>query len=255
MLSRPEVYERLAKNFVGLRFDWEQGNHYRDKFGFILGTGDQLLLDPAGKPIPPCKDAKVYGRHGCDTTAAVLEEVAAKYPAKSDTLRIDWFWWNAKPAKRQGGSYPVSPAAIAAFARLPIAKVEGMLPSALTNSDFLRWHVRQFVWVRGNTNSPSRITIERAKDGLASGKPTQLAVLDPTSPSLEMLGKGLDDAWLAYMKDRPLAARGYLENPHGAWMRSVKDQMLSEESEIRRRSAAGTLLPPGRKANERPPYL
>ena len=90
---------------------------------------------------------------------------------------------------------------------------------------------------------------------MASGKPTQLAVLDPTSLSLEMLGKGVDEAWLAYMKDRPLAARGYLENPHGAWMRSVKDQMLSEESEIRRRCVAGTLLPPGRKANERPPYL
>ena len=65
----------------------------------------------------------------------------------------------------------------------------------------------------------------------------------------------MDKAWLSYMKDRPLAARGYLENPHGAWMRSVKDQMLSEESEIRRRAATGTLLAPGRKASEQPPYL
>src|SRR6185436_12807957 len=140
VLSNPEVYGRLAKHFVGLRFDWEQGNHYKDKFGSILGTGDQLLLDPSGKLIPPCKGARVYGRHGCDTTAAVLDEVAAKYPAKSDELRMEWFWWTTKRSKRPGGSYPVSQTAIAAFARLPIATVDGALPAALRNSDFLRWH-------------------------------------------------------------------------------------------------------------------
>ena len=255
MLSNPEVYERLAKNFVGLRFDWEQGNHYKDNFGFILGTGDQLLLDPGGKLIPPCNNTSVYGRHGCDTTAAVLDEVAVAYPPKSNELRIDWFWWNTKPAKRQGGSYPVSPTAIAAFARLPIAKVEGALPPALTNSEFLRWHVRQFIWVRGGTNGASRITVERVKDGLLPGKPIQLAVLDPSSLSLKSMGNALDQAWLTYMKDRPLAARGYLENPHGAWMRSVKDQMITEESQIRTRAAAGTLLAPGRKPGEKAPYL
>jgi hypothetical protein len=81
----------------------------------------------------------------------------------------------------------------------------------------------------------------------------ELAVLTPGPP--EALGKALDQAWLTYMKDRPLNARGYLENPHGGWMRSVKDQMLTEESEIRRRAAAGTLLPPGRAAGQKPPYL
>lgn len=254
MLSRPEIYERLAKNFVGLRFDWEQGNHYKDKFGFILGTGDQLLLDPDGKLIPPCK-GKVYGRHGCDITGTLLDDVSAKYPVGANELRMDWFWWKTKPSSRKGGSYPPSPASIAAYARLPIAKVDGPIPSALKNAEFLRWHVRQFVWVRGKTNDPSRITIERVKDGLAGGLSTELAVLDPGELTLESLGQELDKAWLAYMKTRPLAARGYLENEHGSWMRSVKDQMLTEESEIRRRAAAGTLMPPGRKAGERAPYL
>jgi len=138
---------------------------------------------------------------------------------------------------------------------LPIGKVEGPVPAAFSNSDFLRWHVRQFIWVRGNTNGASRITIERVKDGLAGGLSTELAVLDPGALSMEALGQALDKAWFAYMKDRPLAARGYLENPHGSWMRSVKEQMLSEESEIRRRAADGTLLPPGRKAGERAPYI
>ena len=254
MLSRPEIYERLAKNFVGLRFDWEQGNHYKEKFGSILGTGDQLLLNPAGKLIPPCKGT-VYGRHGCDITGALLDDVSAKYSPKADELRIDWFWWNTKPSSRKGGSYPPAPASIAMYARLPIARVDGPVPTALNNSHFLRWHVRQFIWVRSNTNGPPRITLERVKDGLAPGLGTELAALDPSALSLEALGTELDKAWLAYMKDRPLVARGYLENPHGAWMRSVKDQMLSEESEIRRRATAGTLLPPGRKADEGPPYL
>jgi hypothetical protein len=254
VLSQPEIYERLAKNFVGLRFDWEQGNHYKDKFGSILGTGDQLLLDPNGELIPPCQ-GKVYGRHGCDITAAILDDVGRKHPAKGNELRMDWFWWNTKPSNRKGGSYPPAPAAIAAYARLPIARVEGPVPPALENPEFLRWHVRQFIWVRGSTNGPSRITVERVKDGLPAGMPAQLAVLQGQALSLQALGKALDEAWVAYMKERPLAARGYLENPHGTWMRSVKDQMLSEESEIRRRAAAGTLLPPGRKAGEPPPYL
>ncbi|HZO51409.1 MAG TPA: hypothetical protein VFB63_01765, partial [Bryobacteraceae bacterium] len=100
-----------------------------------------------------------------------------------------------------------------------------------------------------------RITIERVKDGLPAGLASELAVLEPAKLSLEALGKELDEAWVKYMKDRPLAARGYLENPHGGWMRSVRDQMLSEESQIRGRAAAGTLLAPGRRAGERAPYL
>ena len=51
MLSQPEVYSRLAARFIGLRFDWEQGNHYKNKFGFILGTGDQMFLTPTGEAI------------------------------------------------------------------------------------------------------------------------------------------------------------------------------------------------------------
>jgi hypothetical protein len=253
VLAKPEIYERLEKGFVGLRFDWEQGNHYKEKFGFILGTGDQLLLDPRGKLIPPCK-GKVYGRHGCDITGKVLDEVTFKHPAKTNELRMDWFWWNTKSSRRKGGSYPPSPASIAMYARLPIAKVDGSLPTALENPEFLRWHVRQFIWVRGNTNGVSRITIERVKDGLSPGRSPELAALEPGKLSIEAFGKELDKAWIAYMKDRPLAARGYLENPHGGWMRSVKEQMLSEESEIRTRAVAGTLLPPGRRLGERVPY-
>ena len=76
-----EVHTRLAEKFIGVRFDWEQGNHYKTKFGFIPGTGDQLLLTPGGelirseKPDKSGKPTVIYGRHGCDTTGAVLDNV------------------------------------------------------------------------------------------------------------------------------------------------------------------------------------
>jgi hypothetical protein len=38
-------------------------------------------------------------------------------------------------------------------------------------------------------------------------------------------------------------------------MRSVKDQMLTEEQEARSRALAGTLLAPGRKPGQKAPYL
>jgi hypothetical protein len=261
VLSKAEVYSRLADNFVGLRFDWEQGNHYKDRFGFILGTGDQLLLDPSGKIIPhgqtnhEGKSTVVYGRHGCDTTGEVLDKISASHPKKSDELRLEWFLWPDKPTRRPGGRYPAPHNSIAGYARLPLAFVHGDIPAALRDSNFLRWHVRQFIWVRGETNGASRIAIKRVKDGLKPGVSTDLAAIDASGMTVRELGMALDRAWLDYMKYRPLVARGYLDNPHGGWMRSVKDQMLTEEQEIRIRALAGTLLPPGRNPGEKPPYL
>lgn len=259
MLSKPEVYRRLADNFVGLRFDWEQGNHYKDRFGFILGTGDQLILDPEGNLVPPGpkndgKPSRVYGRHGCDTTPEVLDAVSAKHPSKPLALRIDWFLWPSIAARRPGGRYPAPHQMIATYARLPLAFIDGPIPEALRDSDFLRWHVRQFIWVRGKSEGSSRISIRRVKDGLKEGQSTDLADLDPSSMSLEQLGGALDGAWGAYMKDRPYTARGYVENPHGGWMRGVKDQMIAEDEAVRRNAAAGTLVAPGRKAGEKAPY-
>ena len=252
MLSQPAIYQRLANGFIALRLDWEQGNHFKERFGFIPGTGDQLLLDPDGKLIPPPKaGAKVYGRHGCDITADILDALAA---TNANTLRMDWFWWPSNASRRIGGRYPVAHTAIAGYARLPLAFVEGPIPGALNHPDFLQWHIRQFIWVRGETNAKSRIRIERVKDGLKPGLPKTLALIDPAAMSTLALGHELDRAWLTYMAERPFVARGYLENPHGGWMRSVKDQMISEETEIRRRAVAGDLLPPGRKAKERAPY-
>lgn len=260
MLSKPEVHTRLAGNFTGVRFDWEQGNFYKSKFGFIPGTGDQLLLTPGGelirseKPDKSGKPTVIYGRHGCDTTGPVLDAVARAHPVKSQEMKLDWFLWPQKAAKRPGGRYPVPHTAIAGYARLPYVLVDGPIPAALENAEFLRWHVRQFIWVRGKTEGESRLVIRRVPDGLKDSFSTELAVLQPATLTWKELGAALDEAWLTYMKDRPLTARGYLENEHGKWMRNQAQQMITEDDEVRVRGAAGTLLAPGRKAGEAAPY-
>jgi hypothetical protein len=261
VLSRPEVYSKLAGSFIGLRFDWEQGNHYKDKFGFILGTGDQLFLTPTGDAIPHGQKNKegkptvVYGRHGCDTTGDVLEKIIATHPKKSDDLKLEWFLWPDKQSRRPGGRYPASHNSIAGYARMPLAFIQGEIPGALRDAEFLRWHVRQFIWVRGETDGPSRIVVKRVKDGLKKDLAMELARIDASALSKKQLGEALDAAWLEYAKHRPFVARGYLDNPHGKWMRSVRDQMINEEQELRSRALAGTLVPPRRKLGETVPYL
>jgi hypothetical protein len=255
VLSRVDVQEKLSAHFVALRLDWEQGNHYKERFGFLLGTGDQMLLDPTGKPIPngsgkPGGAGLIHGRHGRDTTAEVLDEVLAAHPPHPGPLepRLEWFLWPSIPCRDGKGRYPAPPRSIAAFARLPIATVGGPIPPALEEPAFLRRHLRQFIWVRGGSEGASRITVERAKDGLKEGAPELLATLEGEALGAAELGKALDRAWLAYMKERPYTARGYLENRHGRWMRGQAERMLREDEEIRRLASAGALKPPGRAA-------
>ena len=261
MLSKQEVHTRLAGNFTGVRFDWEQGHHYKSKLGFIPGTGDQVLLTPAGelirseKPDKPGETTAIHGRNGRDTTGALLDGVAKAHPVRSQELKLEWFLWPQKPARRPGGRYPVTHTAIAGYARLPYVTVEGRIPPALADSDFLRGHVRQFIWVRGRTDGESRLTVRRVSDGLKEGLSTELADLKPDALTINELGAALDKAWMTYMKDRPFTARGYLENEHGKWMRNQAQQMTTEDDTIRTRAAAGTLLPPGRKAGESPPHI
>lgn len=250
MLSNETIWPQLAKRFVGVRLDWEQGNHYRDKFGFVLGTGDQLILRPDGEPIPPRDGKPVYGRHGEDITPAVLARTsdAAASSGKIETLNLDWFFWPRKPsARRPGGTYPVPVEAIAQFARLPIAEVSGPIPDALRDSTFLGRHVRQFIWKRGGEDGQTTLRLSRVRDGLPESLPTDLGTLRGEQLDAEALGTALDAAWLTYMKNRPLTARGYLENEHGGWMRGVSAQMLREDEEVRRQARNGTLVPPGRE--------
>lgn len=251
MLSNGMIWPVLAGGFVGLRLDWEQGNHHRDAFGFVLGTGDQLLLQPDSKPIPPADGSQVYGRHGEDLTPDVLARArrVAGAEGRIRELNLDWFLWPRKPsAKRQGGFYPPDIDAAAQYARLPIVEIDGSIPEALRDPGFLMRHLRQFIWKRGDSSGESALRIRRVRDGLREGMPTGLATLRGGQLEADVLGGLLDDAWLAYMKDRPLTARGYLENEHGGWMRGVAPQMREEDAAIRRRAREGTLAAPGRNS-------
>lgn len=248
MLSNADLWPILAEKFVAIRLDWEQGNHYRERFGFVLGTGDQLLLKPEGDRIPPADGKMVYGRHGEDITPEVLARARRASGAASsiEKLDIDWFLWSRKSSTRKGGFYPPPVEAIAQYARLPIAEIDGPMPPALEDSVFLKKHVRQFIWKRGKPGGDAVIRLRRVRDGLPDSLDSHLATLRGEQLELPKLGDELDRAWLIYMKDRPLTARGYLENEHGRWMRQVAPQMLQEDKSVRARARAGTLLPPGR---------
>lgn len=240
MFSDADVRRRLAADFVAIRIDWEQGKHHKDLLGRIPGTGCQTLHDLDARPLAYGLDA-FASRYDRPLTPKILEEVAARFPAKPEApLRLEWFLW---PTSRKG-PWPSTPDDISNYARTPQAWIEGPLPEALKDVDFLRRHLRQFIWVRGSEKGESRVVVKRVREGLKPGMSTEIAAI-PAGPA-EELGKALDAAWLTYMKDRPRTARGYTENPAGKMFRRIESRMIGMEEAIEKAAAAGTLVPPGR---------
>lgn len=254
MFSNPEVTARLASNFVGLRIDWEQGKQYKDKLGKIPGTGCQTMLDLDGNPMKEYGGVDAFAsRYNRVLTPKILDDIAAKFPARKPQppLKIEWFLW---PTERKG-LWPAGVEDIANYTRLPQAWIEGPMPAALLNPDFLRWHVREFIWIRGSEKGESRIVVKRVKEGLKPGLPAEIASIPAAGAPLEKFGKILDDAWMTYMKDRPRTARGYSENPAGKMFERIKDDMIGDEEAIAARARAGTLVAPGRRPGEKAPYV
>lgn len=235
----------MRDRFIGVRLDWDQQQIYKAKLGGMLGTGRQMLLDPAGNVIP---DANVPGgyasRYNLHLTSKILDAVSAKFPPDTHAprLKLDWFLWPTKP--------PFNATAMANWDRKPMAVVEGTVPAILDNADFLRWHVRQFIWTRGQTNGPGRLVIRRVMNRVQ----TELATIDLAALTPLQLGQRLDEVWRRYMKQRPFTARGYSENPHGKMFDPIKTRMADEEITLRQQAVDGTLLPPGRKLGEAAPY-
>jgi hypothetical protein len=246
VFSDPEVRRRLAEGFVALRIDWEQGKHYKDRLGRIPGTGCQTFHDLDGTPIREFGGVDAFAsRYGRLLTPELLDQVTRRFPPRPDaaSLRLEWFLW---PTERRG-LWPASVDDIAGYARMPQAWIEGPVPAALRNPEFLRRHVRQFIWVRGRPEGPSRIVVRRVRDGLKPGLDPLIAEI-PVGPSEEALGRTLDDAWRTYMKDRPRTARGYCDNPAGRMFAPIRDRMIAEEERVEEMARAGTLLPPGRRS-------
>jgi hypothetical protein len=61
------------------------------------------------------------------------------------------------------------------------------------------------------------------------------------------LGRLLDRDRLASMEERPMTARGDIDNPHGRWLEAVMEGADREGLRIRREASEGTPTPPGRR--------
>lgn len=207
----------------------------------LLGTtqGNQVLLDPKGKHI---EGVEPRGRrYQIDELAALLDRVHKAHPGREgrrDDLKLDWFYVDRFAASARG---QLSGSFVSRVDRKPLAIVEGREADLLSQSEFLRRHVRQFVWERGTTDGPSRIVVRQFEPTRAD-----LATIELDGSDAEAVSRQLDAAWLAYMKERPMVARGYIDNPHGNWLRDVMEQVHQEEVEVREAAKAGTLAPPGR---------
>jgi hypothetical protein len=227
-------------SFVCVRLGWEAMEQAKKRHG-LLGTtqGNQVLLDPRGKYIEGIGPRGQ--RYKIDELAAHLDRVHKEYPGHEDRrgdLKLDWFYVDRFAASAKG---QLSGGFVSQVDRKPLAIVEGEEAVPLKDSEFLRRHVRQFVWERGTTEGSPRIVVRQF-----APTRTDLATIDLAGADAAKVSEQLDAAWLSYMKERPMVARGYIDNPHGNWLRDVMEQVHLEEVQLRKAAEAGTLTPPGR---------
>jgi hypothetical protein len=208
----------------------------------LLGTtqGNQVLLDPQGKYIEGIQPRG--RRYQIDELAALLDRVHNQYPGhanRRDDLNLDWFYVDRFAANARG---QLSGSFVSQVDRKPLVIVQGQETALLKDPEFLRRHVRQFVWERGKKDGPPRILVRQSAPAR-----TDLATIDLASGDAAKVSEQLDAAWLSYMTVRPMVARGYIDNPHGNWLRDVMEQVHLEEVQVRKAAEAGTLAPPGRE--------
>jgi hypothetical protein len=202
--------------------------------------GNQVLLDPKGKYIEGINPRG--RRYKIEELAALLDRVHKQYPGhtnRCDDLKLDWFYVDRFAGGARG---QLSGSFISRVDRKPLAIVEGPEADLLGKSEFLHRHLRQFIWERGRTDGPPRIVVRQ----FAPTK-VDLATIDLTATDAAAVSRQMDAAWLAYMKERPMVARGYIDNPHGNWLRGVMETVHVEEIQVREAATDGTLVPPGRK--------
>ncbi len=238
MVSHPEVVKRL-KQFVCLRLDHDQMQKHKGRLK-VPTQGNQVLLTPKGEYVP---GTDPHGkRYPIEEFVALLDKVLKDYPPnpeKRDELKLAWFWWNPRD---QGLPGHFGADAIARLDRKPVLTVSGPLPEWLDRPDFLRRHLRQFIWTHGAKDGPARLTVCM----LEPQKKELLAVdLENTEPAT--LSQELDRAWLKYMKERPLTARGYIDNAYGNWLKKVMEKAHAEEVQVREQARKDTLTAPGRE--------
>jgi len=254
VVSDEKIRPRLVDNFVCVRLSWAGMQRAKQRHGLVGTTqGNQVLLDPDGKYLP---DVNPHGkRYQIDGLAALLDRVHDRYPGRKndsadsagsnrgrDALRLEWFF-AGRFGTGSGGQLTGN--FISRVDRKPLAIVSGPIPEMLRDVKFLRRHLREFVWERGAEDGPARIVVRQFEP-----ERRDLATIELDGSSAEQVGQQLDAAWLAYMVDRPMIARGYIDNPHGNWLKNVMEKVHQEELQVRDLAKRGTLTAPGRGEGE-----
>jgi acylphosphatase len=237
VVSHPEVVKRL-RQLVCIRLDHDQMQKHKSRLK-VPTQGNQVLLTPRGEYVlgtdPRGK------RYDVKDFVSLLDRTLRDYPPhpeRKDDLKLAWFWWNPRD-QRLPGHFGAD--AIARLDRKLVLTASGPLPEWLDQPDFLRRHLRQLIWARAARDGPARLTVR-----MLEPQEKELLALDPTQTTPVELSKALDRAWLQYMKERPLTARGYIDNAHGGWLKQVMERAHEEELRVRDEARKGSLTPPGR---------
>jgi hypothetical protein len=237
VVSHPEVTSRL-RQFVCIRLDHDQMQKHKNRLK-IPTQGNQVLLTPQGEYVPGTEPRGK--RYDVRTFVALLDRVLTDYPPapeKKDDLKLTWFWWNPRD---QGLPGHFGADAISRLDRKPVLTVSGPVAEWLDQPEFLRRHLRQFIWTRGAPTGPARLTVR-----MLEPERRELLSLDLTTTTGAEASQALDRVWLDYMKQRPLVAQGYYDNKFGNWLRAVMEEAHREEVRVRDEAVKETLLPPGR---------
>jgi hypothetical protein len=238
VVSHPEVNRRL-REFVCVRMDWEQMQRHKSRWPTPT-QGNQVLLDSRGDAVAGTDPRG--RRHPVPDLLALLDRVLRDHPpagAHRDDLELEWFLWNPRERGYQGH---FGAEAASRLDRKPLLTLSGPVPGWLRGAGFLRRHLRQFIWTRGEAAGPARLAVRMLEPERRELLSLSLADADPVET-----GRRLDAAWLEYMKVRPLVARGYIDNPFGSWLRAVMERAHAEEVRLREEALKGTLTPPGRE--------
>jgi acylphosphatase len=237
VVSNPDVLKRL-KEFVCLRLDHDQMQKHKGRLR-VPTQGNQVLLTPKGEYVP---DTEPRGkRYPVADFVALLDRVLKDYPPhpeRKDELKLAWFWWEPR---KQGLPGHFDASAISRLDRKPILSISGPVPEWLDRSDMLHRHVRQFIWTRSGSDEKGTIAIRQLEP-----ERNELLALGLEMTSREEVSQALDRVWLEYMKERPMVARGYIDNPHGNWLKRVMEETHKEEVSVRESAIKGLLSPPGR---------
>ena len=266
----------LSKRYVGVVLDYWQifmGNGstqpgpFLSAYGFEgIDTSGQVILSPAGELLAAHRSWKT----GNGFTAKELRDFAGRFRvedagenAGEERLKLSWFLVDPHyfqldmggPDKNPSGYTSAGGAVVEARRkRRPLARADGEALEILEDhQEFLRRHVRQFWWHKGDPDAPARLVVldtwDFPEDAVATeltgrcspGRvPGVMATVDLAAGlDLERVSPALDECWRAFMEKRPSNA----DNLTFAKDNVAKFKQVDEL--IRKLARAGRLLAPG----------